>query len=247
VVVVDLYGQCADYDEIMPLCRELAVPVVEDAAEALGATYRQRRAGSLGDVGVLSFNGNKIVTTSGGGALVCDDEALAMRIRHLSTQARAPAPHYEHVELGFNYRLSNILAALGRAQLEQLAAKVETRRATNRRYRDLLAKVPGVEFMPDAPYGRPTNWLTCITLDPAQAPFTRDELIRHLADYNIESRPTWMPMHLQPQYRDAHCIGGSVAETIFHTGVCLPMVPARAEDRARIERALRDLIDAKHA
>ncbi len=247
VVVVDLYGQCADYDEIMPLCRELAVPVVEDAAEALGATYRQRRAGSLGDVGVLSFNGNKIVTTSGGGALVCDDEALAMRIRHLSTQARVPAPHYEHVELGFNYRLSNILAALGRAQLEQLADKVETRRATNRRYRDLLAKVPGVEFMPDAPYGRPTNWLTCITLDPAQAPFTRDELIRHLADYNIESRPTWMPMHLQPQYRDAHCVGGSVAETIFRTGVCLPMVPARAEDRARIERALRDLIDAKHA
>ena len=245
VVAVDLYGQCADYDAIVPACRELDVAVVEDAAEALGATYRGRPAGSLGDAGVLSFNGNKIITTSGGGAVVTDDEAVARRVRHLAAQAREPARHYEHAEMGFNYRLSNVLAALGRAQLEQLAARVASRRATRQWYEELLLGVPGVSMMPRAAYGESTGWLSCITLDPAVAPLCAADVIETLEGCNIECRPAWKPMHLQPQLKSAESIGGAVAEAIFATGVCLPAVEVGSEAARRVEQALRPLIDGR--
>ncbi len=166
VVTVDLYGQCADADPIAAACAHHGVVLIEDAAEAIGATYRGRPAGSLGAIGVFSFNGNKVITTSSGGMLVSDDGALVARARHLATQAREPAPHYEHAEVGFNYRMSNLLAALGRAQLASLDRRVERRRAVKRRYRDGLGDLDGVEFMPDADYGEPINWLTVVTIEP---------------------------------------------------------------------------------
>jgi dTDP-4-amino-4,6-dideoxygalactose transaminase len=216
VIVVDLYGQCASYDPILETCARHGVPVIEDAAEALGATYRGRAAGSFGAVNVFSFNGNKIITTSGGGMLAADDAVLVERARHLSTQAREPAPHYEHHEIGFNYRMSNLLAALGRAQLEGLPAKVARRREVNRAYRAALADIAGIDFLPDAPDGEPTNWLTVVTLDDPTP--VRD----HLASLDIEARPAWKPMHLQPVFAGCPVRGGAVAEAIFRRGLCLP-------------------------
>jgi len=216
VVVVDLYGQCASYEPILVSCAAHGVPVIEDAAEALGATYRGRAAGSFGALNVFSFNGNKIITTSGGGMLAGDDPAVIQRARHLSTQARDPAPHYEHTEIGFNYRMSNLLAALGRAQLEGLPAKVARRRAVNAAYRDALADVPGVGFLPNAPDGEPTNWLTVITLDDPTP------VREHLESLDIEARPAWKPMHLQPVFAGCEMRGGAVAEEIFRRGLCLP-------------------------
>jgi dTDP-4-amino-4,6-dideoxygalactose transaminase len=220
VVVVDLYGQCADYEALATSCAEHDVPIIEDAAEALGATCGDRPAGSLGRVGVFSFNGNKIVTTSGGGMLVTDDEMLAGRVRHLANQARESALHYEHIELGYNYRLSNLLAALGRAQLSSLPERIERRSAIEARYRDALRGMEGVSFLPRAPWGRPNHWLTCVTVDGARA--TRDELIDALATADIEARPTWKPMHRQPLHRDAPAVLTGVADRVFETGLCLP-------------------------
>ncbi|MCW2607509.1 MAG: DegT/DnrJ/EryC1/StrS aminotransferase, partial [Frankiales bacterium] len=198
VLAVDVYGQCADYDRIEELCARHEVPLVEDAAESLGSTYRDRPAGSFGRVGVFSFNGNKIITTSGGGMLVADDEALVARARYLATQARQPEAHYEHTDIGFNYRMSNLLAALGRGQLEGLAGKVATRRALNARYREAFADLPGVVVAPEAA-GRVNNcWLTCITIDPRVARTDREGVRRALGDVGIEARPLWKPMHLQP-------------------------------------------------
>lgn len=243
VVAVDLYGQCADYDRLVPLCRELGVVLVEDAAEALGATYRGARAGSFGDVSVVSFNGNKIITTSGGGAVGCHDRATAEHIRTLATQARLPVLHYEHTELGFNYRLSNLLAAVGRGQLEQLEWKVARRRAIKAWYRELFGGVPGVLFMPDAVAGEPTNWLTCITVDPEVAPFTAAELGKALEAADIESRPVWKPMHLQPLYAGARVLGGAVAERLFATGWCLPSGSGMtAAEQERIAAAVTPLL-----
>jgi dTDP-4-amino-4,6-dideoxygalactose transaminase len=222
VVAVDLYGQCADYEPLVEACSRFAVPLVEDAAEALGATYRGAPAGSFGAASVLSFNGNKIITTSGGGMLASADEKLVARARFLATQARDPAPHYEHSEIGFNYRMSNLLAALGRGQLAGLHAKVARRRAVNARYRLDLADRPGVGFLPVADHGEPTHWLTVITLDPAEARATPEAVRVHLEDHDIEARPAWKPMHLQPVFRDAEAIGGKVAEQAFATGLCLP-------------------------
>ncbi len=222
MISVDLYGQCADYDALSAACADADVEVIEDAAEALGATYRGRPAGSLARVGAFSFNGNKIITTSGGGMLVTDDVALAAEARYLSTQARDPAPHYEHRTIGYNYRLSNLLAAIGRAQLRTLDAKVCARRGVNRRYREALSNVPGVEFMPIADYGEPTCWLTCMVIDPDEFGAGRDDVIRHLRANRIESRPTWKPMHLQPVFADSPVVGGEVSEAIFRGGLCLP-------------------------
>jgi dTDP-4-amino-4,6-dideoxygalactose transaminase len=213
---VDLYGQCADWDPILASCANYGVPVIEDAAEALGATYRGRPAGSFGALNVFSFNGNKIITTSGGGMLVGEDPALIERARYLSTQARDPAPHYEHREIGFNYRMSNLLAALGRGQLEGLPAKVARRRAINARYRAEFADAAGIGFMPNAPAGEPTNWLTVITVDDPTA------IREHLESLDIEARPAWKPMHLQPVFAGCEMRGGAVAEEIFRTGLCLP-------------------------
>jgi pyridoxal phosphate-dependent aminotransferase EpsN len=222
VIAVDLYGQCADLAPIVESCARYEVPLIEDAAEALGATCQGKAAGTLGALGVFSFNGNKIITTSGGGMLVSDRADWIERARYLATQARDSAPHYQHSVVGYNYRLSNLLAAVGRGQLEVLEERVSQRRKNKASYREALADVPGVSFMPDASYGRPTNWLTCITVDPTAFGATREDLRLHLETLNIEARPVWKPMHLQPVYSKCRVRGGEVAEDLFERGLCLP-------------------------
>ncbi len=222
VIVVDLYGQCADYEPLLDVCARFDVPVVEDAAEALGATYRGRPAGSFGLLGVFSFNGNKIITTSGGGMIVTLDEALARRARFLSTQARDPGRGHEHSEIGFNYRLSNLLAAVGRGQLRSLDDRVRRRRYNNEFYRRALADVPGIGFMPNADYGQPTCWFSCVTIDPSEFGASSEEVMSHLDGLDIESRPPWKPLHTQPVFKGAGYRGGAVAETCYARGVCLP-------------------------
>ena len=235
VVTVDLYGQCADYDRIVGICNEYGVTLIEDAAEALGATYKGKRAGSFGKAAVLSFNGNKIITTSGGGALVSDDEGWARQALFLSTQARDPAPHYQHSELGFNYRLSNLLAAMGRSQLADLERRVERRRAHNRFYRSVLERLPGVEFMPEIPGGESTFWLTTLTIDPDVAGASREDVRLALEEQDIEARPVWKPMHLQPYYESAEMIGGPISERLFDHGLCLPSGSTLGDgDRERV-------------
>lgn len=239
-VTVDLYGQVADYDRIEPLCAEHGVPLVVDAAEALGAGYRGRAAGSFGALSTLSFNGNKIVTTSGGGALLTDHDDQAQRARWLATQARDPAPHYEHSTIGYNYRLSNLLAAVGRAQLADLERRVERRREHNRYYRSALSDLPGIELMPEAPGCRSTFWLTCLTIDPELAGVTREEVRAHLESLDIEARPVWKPMHLQPVFAGAEVWGGAVSERIFRLGLCLPSGSSLTDqDRDRVATAIR--------
>ena len=230
VIAVDLYGQCADYERLVDVCARYEVPLIEDAAEALGATYRGRPAGCFGTMGVFSFNGNKIITCGGGGALVAYDEAHVARVRHLATQARDPAPHYQHSDIGFNYRLSNLLAAVGRGQLQNLDEKVARRRAINRRYRGHLEGVDGIEFMPVAPHGDSTNWLTCVTVDPAVFGVDREHIRQHLEQLDIESRPTWKPMHLQPAFAGCPVIGGAVSQRAFELGLCLPSGSAMSDD-----------------
>jgi dTDP-4-amino-4,6-dideoxygalactose transaminase len=222
VLVVHLYGQCADLDAIVGICERYGVTLIEDAAEALGATYHGRSPGGFGRSGVFSFNGNKIITTSGGGMLVSDDGDLIRHARKLATQARDLAPHYEHSEIGYNYRLSNILAAIGVAQLEVLEDRVQTRRRNFDFYRVALADLPGIEFMPEAPWGRHTRWLTCITVDPAAFGADREALRLTLEARGIEARPLWKPMHLQPIYARYESVGGRVAESLFERGLCLP-------------------------
>ncbi len=222
VVVVHLYGQIADMAPILDACRRWEVPVLEDAAEALGATYRGVPAGALGDVSAFSFNGNKIITTTGGGALAAARPDWVEKARFWSTQAREPGVAYHHRELGYNYRLSNVLAAIGRGQLEVLDERVRQRRAVNARYRAALADVPGIAPMPEAPYGRHTHWLSCFLVDPAEAAGTRDDVLRALAAEDIEARPLWKPMHLQPLYASCERYGGGVAAALFARGLCLP-------------------------
>jgi dTDP-4-amino-4,6-dideoxygalactose transaminase len=222
VVTVDLYGQCADAASIEATCAGAGIPLLEDAAEALGATEGGRSAGSLGDAGVLSFNGNKVMTTSGGGMLVTDRADWAERARHLATQARESAPHYEHAEVGFNYRMSNLLAALGVAQLARLDEMVARRRAVRARYVDALADLPGFAFMPDSGRGEPTWWLTVATIDPDAFGATSGQVRLALEAHDIEARPAWKPMHQQPAWRDHELIGGAVADEVFATGLCLP-------------------------
>ncbi len=222
VITVDLYGQCSDYKPILEICKRFNVPLIEDAAEALGATYGDRKAGTFGKIGIFSFNGNKIITTSGGGMLVSDDLSLVERARFLATQARDPAPHYQHSTIGYNYRLSNILAAIGRAQLRVLSQRVESRRQNFKVYQDALQPVPGIAFMPEASYGRCTRWLTCITMDAEAFGSTREEVRLALEAENIEARPVWKPLHMQPVFKNCRLRGGKVAESIFGNGLCLP-------------------------
>lgn len=222
VVVVHLYGQSADLDPIVNVCREYAVPLVEDAAEALGATYHGRAPGTFGQAGIFSFNGNKIITTSGGGMLVSDDGDLVARARKLATQAREPAPHYEHTEIGYNYRLSNLLAAVGRGQLQVLEERVAARRANFGFYEDALRDLPGVEMMPEARWGTHSRWLSCLTIDPVAFGADREAVRLAMEAENIEARPVWKPMHLQPVFSGFSCVGGAVAEDLFSRGLCLP-------------------------
>ena len=235
VIAVDLYGQCADYGRIVDVCEEYGVPLIEDAAEGLGATCDGRPAGGFGRCGVFSFNGNKIITTSGGGMLVADDEELVARARYLATQARDPAPHYQHSAIGYNYRMSNVLAAIGRGQLRVLDDRVTARRTNFDHYRRALGDLPGVEFMPEAPYGRCTRWLTCLTIDPGVAGVTRDDIRLALEDEDIEARPVWKPMHLQPVFQGCRVRGGDVASRLFDHGLCLPSGSSLTEeDRNRV-------------
>ena len=222
VLTVDLYGQCADYNTITEVCSRYSVPIVEDAAEALGGEYSNRPAGSFGDCGAFSFNGNKIITTSGGGMLVSDNAGIIARARYLATQARDDAPHYQHTEVGYNYRLSNILAALGRGQLQGLSSKLLRRRSNNAFYRKELGRVPGVTFMPEADYGVSNCWLTCMLVEPSLFGATREDVRLRLEALDVESRPVWKPMHLQPVFQKCRSVRGNVAEHLFAQGLCLP-------------------------
>lgn len=298
VIVVHLYGQSANLDSIVGLCEQYQVPLIEDAAEALGAVYYSHKAaqngtgteisqkgtkettnsslasvrnnqvraaesnptnhstegnegnegraqslrpssfsslpsvqngssigiapGTVGRMGIFSFNGNKIITTSGGGMLVSPDEALIKKARFLATQARDPAPHYQHSEIGFNYRMSNVLAGIGRGQLRVLADRVEARRANCAFYQKAFADLPGIEFMPEPAWSRSTRWLTCILVDPGKFGADREQIRLALEAENIESRPVWKPMHLQPVFADCDAFGGEVAEDLFARGLCLP-------------------------
>jgi pyridoxal phosphate-dependent aminotransferase EpsN len=222
VIVVDLYGQAADYERILDVCAKYDVPVVEDAAEALGATCRGRMAGVFGKLGVYSFNGNKIITTSGGGMLVSDDGRLIDKARFLATQARDPAPHYQHSQIGFNYRMSNVLAAIGRGQIRVLEDRVAARRRNFEMYHAALSELPGLEFMPEADYGRCNRWLTCLTINPERFGASREDIRLALEAKNIESRPVWKPMHLQPVFSKHRYRGRGVSDQIFEQGLCLP-------------------------
>jgi dTDP-4-amino-4,6-dideoxygalactose transaminase len=224
VMPVHLYGQSVDLDPILDACSRFNIPLIEDAAEALGTDYKGRHCGTLGKLGVFSFNGNKIMTTSGGGMLVSDDSDLIQRACFLSTQAKEPTDdrHYLHKEIGFNYRMSNVLAAIGRGQLERIESFIEARRRIFDRYQESFVDLPGVSFMPEANFGRSTRWLTCILISPQESPVSPGAIQVLLEAENIESRPLWMPMHLQPIFRDARCVGGSVSERLYQTGLCLP-------------------------
>jgi dTDP-4-amino-4,6-dideoxygalactose transaminase len=222
VIAVDLYGQCCDYDALREVCARHDVALVQDATESLGATYRGAPAGGQGALAALSFNGNKIITTSGGGMLVSENRDWVEHARKLSTQAREPVAHYEHVEIGFNYRMSNILAALGRAQLESLPERVAAKRRIRDRYRELLDGVPGVSFMPEAPYGTSNAWLTCIVVDPDAFGADREAIRLALEAHDIEARPLWKPMHLQPIFASHQSFGGDVSARLFERGLCLP-------------------------
>ena len=222
VIATDLYGQCVDLDRILEICKPYDVPVIVDAAEALGATYKGRSAGSGAKAAIFSFNGNKIITTSGGGMLVSEDAKIIEYARFLSQQARDPAPHYEHSQIGFNYRMSNILAAIGCAQLEVLEERVAAKRKIFNAYRAKLGNVPGIDFIPETPYGESNRWLT-VVLIAAEKLGTDREAVRHaLEAENIEARPVWKPMHLQPVFKGYPCRGGAVAEALFKRGLCLP-------------------------
>jgi pyridoxal phosphate-dependent aminotransferase EpsN len=222
VVLVHLYGQSADLDAISAACSRHGVPLIEDAAEALGASYKGRPPGTSGVSGVFSFNGNKIITTAGGGMLVSADEALIAHARKLSTQARDPAPHYEHSEVGYNYRMSNVLAAIGRGQLRVLGDRVAARRRNFAFYREALGDIPGIEFMPEAPWGTHTRWLTTLTIDPEEFAADREDIRRALDAEGIEARPVWKPMHLQPLYAQSPIVGRGVADDLYARGLCLP-------------------------
>ncbi|RKH73044.1 aminotransferase class I/II-fold pyridoxal phosphate-dependent enzyme [Corallococcus sp. AB049A] len=222
VVVVHLYGQSADLDPLLAACDRYGVPVVEDAAEALGSTYKGRVPGTLGRVGIYSFNGNKILTTSGGGMLVSADGDLVQHALKLATQARDAAPHYQHSEIGYNYRMSNVLAAIGRGQLHVLEDRVAARRANFDFYVEAFRDLPGIQFMPEAPWGRHTRWLTTLTIDPEAFGADREAVRVALERENIEARPVWKPMHLQPVFASFDRRRGGVAEDLFRHGLCLP-------------------------
>lgn len=222
VVLVHLYGQSADIESIIETCQQYGIPLIEDAAEALGATYKGRTPGTFGYAGAYSFNGNKIITTSGGGMLVLHDEIAALHARKLATQARDPAPHYQHSEIGYNYRLSNVLAGIGRGQLSVLTDRVAARRRNFEFYRERLSDLPGLEFMPEAPWGQHSRWLTCLTIDAAKFGTDREGVRLCLESHNIESRPVWKPMHLQPVFQAYQSVGGDVAQDLFERGLCLP-------------------------
>ncbi|MFN2453707.1 MAG: DegT/DnrJ/EryC1/StrS family aminotransferase [Pyrinomonadaceae bacterium] len=245
LIVVHLFGQSADMDAIISICRRYEVPILEDAAEALGATYKGRPVGSLGDVAVFSFNGNKIITTTGGGILVARNPEQVNKARFWSTQARDAGLAYEHSEMGYNYRMSNVLAGIGRGQLQVLDERIRQRREIAFRYRDAFAELPGIELMPQAGYGLHINWLSCFLIDERKFGRSRDEIIAALDQADIESRPVWKPMHLQTLFKSVDCYGGAVGEDLFRRGICLPSSSSLTnEDQHRVVRAVYAAFDS---
>lgn len=239
VIVVNLYGQSARMDEIRELCEAYQVPIIEDAAESLGSTYKGKASGSLGRMGIYSFNGNKIITASSGGMLVSDDTDALRRARFLATQARDPALHYQHSQSGYNYRLSNILAGVGRAQLQVLDQRVEQRRAVFQGYESALSSLSGFEFMPELAETRSNRWLTALTIDETEAGVTAGQLLQALAEENIEARPVWKPLHMQPLFEGAryypHTESSSLSDRLFSHGLCLPSGSGMtAEEQQRV-------------
>ena len=247
VIVVNLYGQSADMEPLLNICNRYGVPVVEDAAESLGDTYKGKASGTWGKFGIYSYNGNKIITTSGGGMLVSEDEEALKKALFWATQARDEAPWYQHSEMGYNYRMSNIAAGIGRGQLRVLDERVQARREVFQRYEEGLGDLAGVEFMPEASFGRANRWLTVMTLDPVVCPAASMDIIRALEVENIESRPVWKPMHLQPLFAGCryftHGEEESVSDRLFQQGVCLPSGSSLTEEeQERVIRCVRGLL-----
>ena len=222
LIVVHVFGQSADLDPIVDLCKQYKVSLIEDAAESLGATYKGKHTGIVGDFGVYSFNGNKIMTTSGGGMLVSSNKGSIERARFLSTQAREPFAHYQHECDGYNYRLSNLLAAVGRGQLAKMPDKIARRHEIFEIYQSQLSQHEGIDFMPTADFGVPNRWLSVINIDAGAFGESPTDVRLRLEESNIEARPVWKPMHMQPVFKDCKVVGGKVAENIFSTGLCLP-------------------------
>lgn len=247
IIVVNLYGQIAKMDELIALCDEYSVPMIEDAAESLGSFYKGKPSGSFGKFGVFSFNGNKIITTSGGGMLVSNDEAAIQKARFLSTQARDLAKHYQHSQLGYNYRMSNILAGIGRAQMEVLEDRVSTRRSVFERYFDELANIPGINFMPELSNTFSNRWLTALTIDEKAAGINVSVLLDNLETENIEARPVWKPLHMQPLYKGVKYYSHKemdVAEELFINGICLPSGSSmRQNDQYRVINCIKSLLN----
>lgn len=250
VLVVNLYGQSAKMDELLAICDEYDVTLIEDAAESLGSFYKGKPSGSFGRFGIFSFNGNKIITTSGGGMLVSNDGAAIQKARFLATQARDPAPHYQHSSVGYNYRMSNILAGIGRAQLEVLEERVEARRMIFARYYEELAGILGINFMPELEHTYSNRWLTALTVDAKEVGVTVTQLLKALEIENIEARPVWKPLHLQPLFKDVkyypHEGEESLADSLFMNGICLPSGSNMEElDQARVINCIKNQLNNK--
>ncbi|MEC5240023.1 aminotransferase class I/II-fold pyridoxal phosphate-dependent enzyme [Bacillus mycoides] len=251
IILVHLYGQSAKLDEILSLCNQYNVPIVEDAAESLGSTYKGKASGTFGRIGVYSFNGNKIITTSGGGMLVSNDVEALERARFLATQAKDPAPHYEHSEIGYNYRMSNILAGIGRGQLEVLEDRVRARRFIYKRYYEALSHMPGFYFMPELENTRSNRWLTTLTIDEKESGISIGKLLRTLAEENIEARPMWKPLHMQSLFKEKkyypHSKNEDVSHSLFQSGICLPSGSNMlAEDQQRVIQSILKAVEWKN-
>lgn len=250
VIVVNLYGQSAKMDEILAICNSYDVPIIEDAAESLGSSYKGKPSGTFGKYGVFSFNGNKIITTSGGGMLISDDTELLKRARFLATQSRDPAPHYQHSQIGYNYRLSNILAGIGRGQLEVIEKRVIARRLIFSQYYQELSNLPGVQFMPELENTFSNRWLTALTVDEQKTGVSTKVLLEALADENIEARPVWKPLHLQPLFKHvkyySHKSGQSVSDQLFLSGICLPSGSnLTEEEQTRVTECMKNTMRIK--
>ncbi|WP_143592122.1 DegT/DnrJ/EryC1/StrS family aminotransferase [Tenacibaculum holothuriorum] len=245
VIVVHLYGMPAKMDEILAITNKYNITLIEDAAEALGSAYKGKKCGTFGDFGILSFNGNKIITTSGGGALVCKSDDDKQKAIFLATQARDNAPHYQHSHIGYNYRMSNITAGIGRGQMEVLDKHISYRRNNNEFYKDIFSNIEGVEVFkePSTDYFS-NHWLSAIVVDKSVTGFSREDLRLSLLEDNIESRPLWKPMHMQPVFKDCSYYGTSVSEELFENGLCLPSGSnLTEEDKERIKRSINKLIN----
>ncbi|NHC43063.1 aminotransferase class I/II-fold pyridoxal phosphate-dependent enzyme [Bacillus sp. MM2020_1] len=248
VIVVNLYGQSAKMDEIVSICNRYNVPIIEDAAESLGAVYKGKASGTFGKFGIYSFNGNKIITTSGGGMLISNDSEILIKARFLATQARDPAQHYQHSKIGYNYRMSNILAGIGRAQLEVLEHRVTARRMVFDQYLQALSQISGISFMPELKDTKSNRWLTALTVNQTQTGVSAKEILKALSDENIEARPVWKPLHMQPVFAGVkyypHKENENISEQLFLDGICLPSGSnLTEEDQLRIINCIKNVIN----